>query len=69
VQVNTQRTMLLQQQGLETASAVAQAPVQAMMQNVVNNNVTNNNTGNRLALIPTGGVTNTTDGDFNPMNG
>ena len=69
VQVNTQRTMLLQQQGLDTASAVAQAPVQAMMQNVVNNNVTNNNTGNRLALIPTGGVTNTTDGDFNPMNG
>jgi hypothetical protein len=69
VQVNTQRTMLLQQQGLETASAVAQAPVQAMMQNVVNNNVTNNNTGNRLALIPSGGVTNTTDSDFNPMNG
>lgn len=68
VQVNTQRTMLLQQQGLETASAVAQAPVQAMMQNVVNNNITNNNTGNRLALIPTGGVQNTTDGSFNPMN-
>ena len=69
VQVNTQRTMLLQQQGLDTASAVAQAPVQAMMQNVVNNNVTNNNTGNRLALIPTGGAQNTTDSDFNPMNG
>ena len=64
--LNTQRTVALREQGLDTQQAVAMAPM--LMQTSQNNIVNNNVSSSKPIMIPVP-TSNQNDGGFNPMNG
>ena len=66
VMINTQRTVALREQGLDTQQAVAMAPM--LMQTSQNNIVNNNVSSSKPIMIPVP-TSNQNDGGFNPMNG
>jgi len=66
VMINTQRTVALREQGLDTQQAVAMAPM--IFQSKSSSNVTNNVSTTKPMMMPVP-VSNTGDGGFNFSNG
>jgi hypothetical protein len=64
--LNTQKTVALREQGLDTQQAVAMAPM--IFQSKSSSNVTNNVSTTKPMMMPVP-VSNTGDGGFNFSNG